>query len=80
MARLRYADAITSALREEMLADDRVFIVGEEVGQYLGTLGVTSGFLKEFGPLRVVIRLSQKSSFWVWELDLPWQDSARSAK
>ena len=54
MARLRYADAITSALREEMLADDRVFIVGEEVGQYLGTLGVTSGFLKEFGPMRVV--------------------------
>ena len=54
MARLRYADAITSALREEMLADDRVFIAGEEVGQYLGTLGVTSGFLKEFGPMRVV--------------------------
>lgn len=34
--------------------DDSVFIIGEEVGQYLGTLQVTKGFLAKYGPNRVV--------------------------
>mgnify|MGYP002654091462 CR=1 FL=1 len=33
MAKMRYADAITQALREEMNSDENVFIIGEEVGQ-----------------------------------------------
>jgi pyruvate dehydrogenase E1 component beta subunit len=54
MAQLRYREALTLALREEMDRDDSVFVVGEEVGQYNGTLEVTKNFLKEYGPNRVV--------------------------
>jgi pyruvate dehydrogenase E1 component beta subunit len=54
MAKLRYVDALTLALREEMDRDESVFIAGEEVGQYLGTLQVTKGFLEKYGPKRVV--------------------------
>jgi pyruvate dehydrogenase E1 component beta subunit len=54
MPKLRYADALTLALTEEMDKDESVFIVGEEVGQYLGTLQVTKGFLDKYGPKRVV--------------------------
>ncbi|HLA45608.1 MAG TPA: alpha-ketoacid dehydrogenase subunit beta, partial [Aggregatilineales bacterium] len=41
------------ALREEMLRDDRVFIMGEEVGVWGGTCAVTRGFYDEFGERRV---------------------------
>lgn len=54
MAKLRYADALTLALTEEMDRDENVFIAGEEVGQYLGTLQVTKGFLDKYGPKRVI--------------------------
>lgn len=54
MAQLRYTDALTLALTEEMDRDPNVLIVGEEVGQYLGTLQVTKGFLDKYGPTRVV--------------------------
>ena len=46
-------EALSSALREEMLRDDRVFIMGEEVGVWGGTYAVTRGFLDEFGARRV---------------------------
>ena len=54
MAKLRYADALTLALTEEMDRDSNVFIAGEEVGQYLGTLKVTNGFLAKYGASRVI--------------------------
>ncbi|GAB4453361.1 MAG: alpha-ketoacid dehydrogenase subunit beta [Armatimonadaceae bacterium] len=54
MAKKRYIDAISQALMEEMDRDETVFIAGEEVGQYLGTLQVTKGFLDKYGPTRVV--------------------------
>jgi len=54
MAKLRYADALTLALREELDRDETVFIAGEEVGQYLGTLQITKGFLAEYGPERII--------------------------
>ncbi len=46
-------EALSSALREEMLRDERVFIMGEEVGVWGGTYAVTRGFLDEFGEKRV---------------------------
>jgi len=46
-------EALSSALREEMIRDDRVFIMGEEVGVWGGTYAVTRGFLDEFGAKRV---------------------------
>ncbi len=46
-------EALSSALREEMQRDERVFIMGEEVGVWGGTYAVTRGFLDEFGEKRV---------------------------
>jgi pyruvate dehydrogenase E1 component beta subunit len=45
--------AITDALREELLRDERVFIMGEEIGVWGGTYAVTRGFYDEFGPKRI---------------------------
>ncbi len=53
MARQTLREAITDALREEMLRDENVFIMGEEVGAWGGTYAVTKGFIDEFGPERV---------------------------
>ena len=53
MARITYREAISQALREEMYRDERVFIMGEEVGMWGGTYAVTRGFLEEFGEKRV---------------------------
>ncbi len=49
-----YRDALNQALREEMQHDDRVFLMGEEVGEYNGAYKVSRGLLDEFGPMRVV--------------------------
>ncbi|MEO7654825.1 MAG: pyruvate dehydrogenase complex E1 component subunit beta [Sphingomicrobium sp.] len=47
-------DALRDAMAEEMRADDRVFVMGEEVAEYQGAYKVTQGLLAEFGPRRVV--------------------------
>jgi pyruvate/2-oxoglutarate/acetoin dehydrogenase E1 component len=54
MAVISYREALNQAMREEMARDDRVFLMGEEVGQYNGAYKVSQGLLKEFGPWRVV--------------------------
>ena len=54
MAVITYRDALNQALREELLRDDRVFLMGEEVGEYDGAYKVSRGLLKEFGPKRIV--------------------------
>ena len=54
MAQKSYRDAIREALREEMLRDDRVLIMGEEVGVWGGTYAVTRGLYGEFGSRRVL--------------------------
>jgi pyruvate dehydrogenase E1 component beta subunit len=54
MATLTYRDALNQALREEMRRDERVFLMGEEVGVYQGAYKVSRGLLEEFGPMRVV--------------------------
>ena len=48
-----YREAIRSAIREAMTADDRVFLMGEDVGRYGGCFAVTMGLLEEFGPDRI---------------------------
>ena len=47
-------EALRDAMAEEMRADDRVFVMGEEVAQYQGAYKVTQSLLDEFGPERVV--------------------------
>ncbi len=51
--RVTIREALSEALREEMLRDDRVFIMGEEIGVWGGTYAVTRGFHDEFGDRRV---------------------------
>jgi pyruvate dehydrogenase E1 component beta subunit len=53
MAEMTYRDAIAQALREELRNDDRVFLMGEDIGKYGGSYVVTKGFLDEFGEERV---------------------------
>jgi 2-oxoisovalerate dehydrogenase E1 component beta subunit len=47
-------EAIRDGLREEMESDERVFVMGEDVGPRGGVFGVTDGFFKQFGPERVI--------------------------
>ena len=51
---ITYRDALNQALREELQRDDRVFLMGEEVGVYQGAYKVSKGLLQEFGEMRVV--------------------------
>ena len=51
---LSYREALNQAMQEEMHRDDRVFLLGEEVGYYQGAFKVSKGFVEEFGPLRVL--------------------------
>ncbi|MCZ2111397.1 MAG: alpha-ketoacid dehydrogenase subunit beta [Dehalococcoidia bacterium] len=53
MVEMRMRDALREALREEMLRDERVFLMGEDIGAYGGSYAVTKGLLDEFGPERV---------------------------
>lgn len=54
MRTLRFREALREAMIEEMERDERVFIMGEEVGYYQGAYKVTEGMLERFGPKRVV--------------------------
>ncbi len=51
---LSYREALNQAMREEMRRDERVFLIGEEVGYYQGAFKVSKGFVEEFGPQRVL--------------------------
>lgn len=54
MREISYAEAIQEALREEMLRDERVFLMGEDVGLYGGAYGASRGLFEEFGEWRVI--------------------------
>jgi pyruvate dehydrogenase E1 component beta subunit len=53
MRTITYRDALREAIREEMLRDERVFIMGEDIAGYGGTYAVTKGLYEEFGEKRV---------------------------
>lgn len=54
MRSIRYRDALREAMIEEMERDERVFLMGEEVGHYQGAYKVSEGMLAKFGEQRVV--------------------------
>src|SRR6476620_8528512 len=54
MREIRYREALREAIAEEMERDERVFLMGEEVGFYQGAYKVTEGLLDRFGAKRVV--------------------------
>ncbi|OBB37340.1 MULTISPECIES: alpha-ketoacid dehydrogenase subunit beta [unclassified Mycobacterium] len=51
--KLAYRAAVHDSIREAMLADSRVLLMGEDVGRYGGTYAVSKGLLEEFGPERI---------------------------
>ncbi|RPI24343.1 MAG: alpha-ketoacid dehydrogenase subunit beta [Actinobacteria bacterium] len=50
---ITYREAMREAIRDSMLRDERVFLMGEDVGEYGGCYAVTKGLLAEFGPERI---------------------------
>ena len=54
MSELTYLQAITDGLRQEMQHDERVFVIGEDIGVYGGAFKVTQGLHEEFGDWRVI--------------------------
>ncbi len=52
--KVTYLEAIGQAIREEMLRDEAVFLLGEDVGAYGGAFKVSAGLMAEFGPERVI--------------------------
>ena len=54
MPTMTYLQAISDAMREEMRSDERVFVMGEDIGTFGGAFKVTDGFIDEFGPKRVM--------------------------
>lgn len=54
MREITYLEAVREALTQEMERDERVFIIGEDVGVYGGAFGVTLGMVEKFGEERVI--------------------------
>ena len=54
MALTTYIEAIKQGIWEEMASDERVFVLGEDVGNYGGAFKVTAGMLEEFGESRII--------------------------
>ncbi len=53
MAQMRYREALNAALREELARDERVILMGEDIGVFGGAFKVTDGLLEQFGERRV---------------------------
>src|SRR6202007_3309404 len=53
MAELTYREAVRDALVQAMRADEDVFLMGEDIAEMGGSMGVTQGLVDEFGPDRV---------------------------
>jgi pyruvate dehydrogenase E1 component beta subunit len=53
MGKLTYRDGVRAGMREALLNDPLVFLMGEDVGRYGGTYACSKGFLEEFGPERI---------------------------
>ena len=54
MSELTYLEAIREGIWEEMERDDRVFMLGEDIGAYGGAFKLSAGMLEHFGPRRIV--------------------------
>src|SRR6187549_1033651 len=60
---IRYREAVREAMIEEKKRDDRVFLMGEEVGHYQGAYKVSEGMLEKFGERRVIDTPIAESGF-----------------
>jgi pyruvate dehydrogenase E1 component beta subunit len=53
MTQMTYREALRQAMREELRHDERVFLIGEDIAEFGGSMKVTLGLIDEFGPKRV---------------------------
>lgn len=60
---ITYREAVRQALRIAMEEDERVFLMGEDVGRYGGSYAVSKGFLELFGPERIIDTPLSESAF-----------------
>ncbi|GMU53363.1 MAG: pyruvate dehydrogenase subunit beta [Candidatus Xenobia bacterium] len=60
---MTYREAVKQAIREALQQDERVFVVGEDIGHYGGCFAVTKGLLAEFGPQRILDAPLSESAF-----------------
>ena len=51
---ITYLEAVREAMTQEMERDERVFLIGEDIGQYGGAFGASFGMLEKFGPERIL--------------------------
>ena len=58
-----YREAVRAAMNEAMRRDERVFLMGEDVGRYGGCFAVSMGMLEEFGPQRIIDTPLSESAF-----------------
>jgi pyruvate dehydrogenase E1 component beta subunit len=54
MREISYMEALREGIRQAMEKDERVFVIGEDIGIYGGAFGVTAGLLDQFGPQRII--------------------------
>jgi len=54
MREISYMEALREAIRQAMEQDERVFVIGEDIGTYGGAFGVTAGLLDQFGSQRII--------------------------
>lgn len=52
--KITYREALKQAIRDALTGDERVFLMGEDVGRYGGAFAVSKGLLQEFGPERIM--------------------------
>jgi pyruvate dehydrogenase E1 component beta subunit len=60
---MTYREAVRSALRDAILADSTVFLMGEDVGRYGGAFAVSRGLLEELGPEKIIDTPLMESTF-----------------
>ncbi len=63
MKTITYKEAIREAMIEKMEEDERVFLMGEDIGVYGGAFGVSAGMLKKFGPWRILETPMSEATF-----------------
>jgi len=61
--KITYREAVREAISEAMQKDDRVFLMGEDVGRYGGCFAVSKGLLEKFGPKRIIDTPLSESAF-----------------
>lgn len=60
---ITYREAVREAIQEALLRDERVFLMGEDVGHYGGCFAVSKGLIDEFGPSRILDTPMSESGF-----------------